>query len=117
MKRSGANSAVRNFLGSEAAGGVLLMLTAALAMIVANINEDLYRVYHDLLHAPIGPTFSSKLGPMSLHLWINDGLMALFLLLVGLEIKRAFVDGRLSHWEVRRLPGHAPAGGRLGPAC
>src|SRR3546814_1942641 len=68
MKRSGANSALRNFLGSEAAGGVLLMLTAALAMIVANINEDLYRVYHDLLHAPIGPTLSSKLGPMSLHL-------------------------------------------------
>src|SRR3546814_8880657 len=65
MKRSGANSALRNFLGSEAAGGVLLMLTAALAMIVANINEDLYRVYHDLLHAPIAPTLSSKLGPMS----------------------------------------------------
>src|SRR3546814_13070569 len=112
MKRSGANSALRNFLGSEAAGGVLLMLTAALAMIVANINEDLYRFYHDLLHAPIGPTLSSQLGPMSLHLWINDGLVAIFLLLVRLEITREFVDGRISTLGRRRLPVIARQDGR-----
>src|SRR3546814_510090 len=41
---------------------------------------------------------------MTLHLWINDGLMAIFFLLVGLEIKRELVDGRLSSWEQRRLP-------------
>src|SRR3546814_7743023 len=96
MKRSGANSALRNFLGSEAAGGVLLMLTAALPMIVANINENLYRVYHDLLHAPIGPTLSRQLGPKSLHLWINDGLMAIFFLLVGLVTHTEFVEDRNS---------------------
>src|SRR3546814_15462910 len=68
MKRSGANSALRNFLGSEAAGGVLLMLTAALAMIVATINADLYSVHHDLLTAPLGTTLSRNLGPMALPL-------------------------------------------------
>src|SRR3546814_18254612 len=93
------------------------MLTAVLAMSVANINEDLYRVYHDLLHAPIGPTRSSKLGPMSLHLWINDGLMAIFFLLVGLEIKREFMDGRLASWSQRRLPFVAAASGTIVPAA
>src|SRR3546814_7840995 len=86
-QRTGAPSALRQFLASEAAGGMLLMGAAALAMLVA--NSPLYDLYHHALHDPIGTTLTSKLGPMSLHLWINDGLMAIFFLLVGLEIKRA----------------------------
>ncbi len=112
--RTGTDSALRNFLKSEAAGGILLMFAAALAMIVA--NSPLYDMYHHFLHELKGPVLSKKLGPMTPHLWINDGLMAIFFLLVGLEIKREFVDGRLNTWERRRLPILAAAAGMVVPA-
>lgn len=95
-------SALKRFLASEAAGGVLLMIAAAAAIVVA--NSPLAEDYYHFLHANAGPALSEKLGPMTPHLWINDGLMAIFFLLVGLEIKRELVDGRLSSWEQRRLP-------------
>lgn len=113
-KRRGGRSALRHFLDSEAAGGLLLMAAAALALIVA--NGPLGEAYRHLLHAETGPVLSPKLGPMNLHLWINDGLMALFFMLVGLEIKREFVDGRLATWEKRRLPVIAAAAGMAVPA-
>lgn len=94
--------ALKRFLASEAAGGVLLMIAATAAVLVA--NSPLADAYHHALHGISGPTLSDKLGPMTPHLWINDGLMAIFFLLVGLEIKRELVDGRLSSWEQRRLP-------------
>ena len=113
-RRKGARSALRHFLASEAAGGLLLVGAAMVAMIVANIG--LYEPYHRLLHAETGPVLSPKLGPMTLHLWINDGLMAVFFLLVGLEIKREFVDGRLATWSQRRLPFIAAGSGMIVPA-
>ena len=109
------SSALRAFLASEAAGGLLLMGAAFLAMIVA--NSPLYDLYHHALHDPIGPVLTPKLGPMTAHLWINDGLMALFFLFVGLEIKREFVDGRLASWSQRRLPFVAAASGMIVPAA
>ena len=115
MKRPGAStSALREFLASEAAGGIILMGTAVLAMIVA--NSPLSETYFHLLHVPTGPVLSEKLGPMTPHLWINDALMAVFFLLVGLEIKREFVDGRLVTWQQRRLPFIAALGGMAVPA-
>jgi Na+:H+ antiporter, NhaA family len=99
-------SMLREFLRSEAAGGLLLMAAAALAMGIAN--------------SPLAPEYfamlNQKIGPLSTLHWINDGLMALFFLLVGLEIKREFVDGHLSTWADRRLPIIAAAAGMAVPA-
>jgi Na+:H+ antiporter, NhaA family len=107
-------SMMRSFLRSEAAGGILLMAAAALAMIVA--NSPLAWTYFHILELETGPELTPKLGPMTVHLWINDGLMAVFFLLVGLEIKREFLDGHLSSWADRTLPMIAAAGGMVVPA-
>ena len=114
FRRSVPASALRRFLESEAAGGLLLMGAAALALVVA--NSGLAEAYRHFLHFETGPVLSPKLGPMSVHLWVNDGLMAVFFLLVGLEIKREFVDGGLSTWERRRLPLIAAGVGMAVPA-
>ncbi|MBZ9953140.1 Na+/H+ antiporter NhaA [Mesorhizobium sp. BR1-1-15] len=99
-------SVLREFLDSEAAGGIMLMVAAALALIVA--NSPLSGTYFAVLHA--------YLGPLSVSHWVNDGLMAVFFLLVGLEIKREMLDGQLSTWPRRVLPGIAAAGGMVVPA-
>ncbi|MER9015888.1 Na+/H+ antiporter NhaA [Mesorhizobium sp. M0898] len=99
-------SMLREFLDSEAAGGLILMAAAALALIVA--NSPLGEAYFSALHA--------YLGALSVSHWINDGLMAVFFLLVGLEIKREMLDGQLSTWPRRVLPGIAAAGGMAAPA-
>jgi Na+:H+ antiporter, NhaA family len=102
----GPRSALRAFLGSEAGGGMLLMAAAAAALAVA--NSPLAPAYRRLIHL--------ELGAMSVQHWINDALMALFFLLVGLEIKREFLGGRLATWERRRLPILAAASGMAVPA-
>lgn len=99
-------TAIRHFLTTEAAGGYVLMAAAALAMIVA--NSSLSEAYFHALHVEIA-------GLSALH-WVNDGLMALFFLLVGLEIKREMIDGEMSSWPLRILPGAAALGGMLVPA-
>ncbi len=112
-----SHSALRDFLQSEAAGGVLLMIAAAAAMIIA--NSALGETYDYWLHKfKVGPEImlGAQLKKFTIHLWINDGLMAIFFFLVGLEIKREFVDGRLSSWEKRRLPFIAALAGMIAPA-
>ncbi len=94
------------FLQSESAGGIILMVTAAVALVVA--NSPLAPAYVDILHREVA-------GLTVLH-WINDGLMAIFFLLVGLEIKREFLVGELSTWPRRLLPAFAAAGGMAVPA-
>jgi NhaA family Na+:H+ antiporter len=93
-------------MASEASGGIVLMVTAAAAMVIAN--------------TALGPTYFAALktyvGPLSVLHWINDALMAVFFLLVGMEIKREFLDGQLSTWPRRILPGVAAAGGMIAPA-
>src|SRR3712207_4430006 len=82
------------------------MAVAVLALLVA--NSPLAAAYFAILNTYV-------LGLSILH-WINDALMAVFFLLVGLEIKREFLDGQLSTWPRRILPGVAAAGGMLAPA-
>ena len=97
---------MRTFLATEAAGGVILIAAAVAAMLVS--NSDLSDAYFDVLKAHV--------GPLSVLHWINDGLMALFFLVVGLEIKREMLDGQLSSWSRRILPGAAAAAGVAMPA-
>ncbi len=99
-------SVLSGFFQSEAAGGLVLIAVAAAALVVA--NSPLSGVYFQILHLQVG-------GLDVLH-WINDGLMALFFLLVGLEIKRELLDGELSTWSRRALPGLAALGGMVAPA-
>ncbi|WP_267396946.1 MULTISPECIES: Na+/H+ antiporter NhaA [unclassified Sphingomonas] len=113
--RRGGWSALRDFLTSEAFGGIVLIVAAVLAMIAANLPATA-RLYVALLDFHTGPTLSPTLGPMSVHLWINDGLMALFFLLVGLEIKRELLEGSLASAERRRLPIIAAIAGMAMPA-
>jgi Na+/H+ antiporter NhaA len=100
-------SLFRRFLDSEAAGGIILMAAALLALIVA--NSPLSELYFAVLKAYV--------GPLNVGHWINDALMAVFFLLVGLEIKREFVEGQLATWPRRILPGLCAAGGMAVPAA
>jgi len=95
-----------SFLASESAGGIVLMGAALAAIIVA--NSPMAPLYFAALH--------SVWGGLSVELWINDGLMAIFFLMVGLEIKREVLAGGLASWGQRALPGFAAAGGMLVPA-
>ena len=99
-------SAIRTALANDAAGGIVLMVAAAAALAIA--NSPWAEGYHAALHL--------YLGPLSLLHWINDGLMVVFFLLVGLEIKREALDGRLRTWPDRVLPGLAAAAGMVAPA-
>src|SRR3546814_11229632 len=85
--------ALRDFLGQESAGGMVLMAAAMLSLVVA--NSSLAQTYFDRLH--------HHLGGLSVLHWINDGMMTLFFLLVGLEIKREMLEGRLARSAGRRV--------------
>ena len=97
---------LRDFIKREAAAGILLMVAAAVALGLA--NSPLSDRYFELQHA--------ELAGLSVLHWINDALMALFFLLVGLEIKREILEGQLSSWAQRALPGAAALGGMVVPA-
>jgi Na+:H+ antiporter, NhaA family len=101
-----ARSTFQRFTESEASGGLVLMVSAALGLVAA--NTALAGSYTELLH--------TKLGGLSVLHWINDGLMALFFLLVGLEIKREILVGELNSWPQRALPCIAALGGMIAPA-
>jgi len=103
VARLGLISTLRPFLSSEASSGILLLLAAALALLVANGPAGAY--YEKLVH--------SQVGSLSVLHWVKDAAMANFFLLVGPEIKREFVNGRVRTWADRRPPIIAAASGMV----
>jgi NhaA family Na+:H+ antiporter len=106
---------IEEFLNLEAAGGLLLMAAAALALILANSPLAVY--YTKLLDLPLQVSIGAFGIAKPLLLWINDGLMAVFFFLVGMELKREVVEGHLSSLRQASLPAFAAVGGMLGPAA
>lgn len=105
---------IKKFSKSEASGGVLLFLGAALAIILA--NTPLRTLYFDVLNTPIVLSFGALHFDESLQEWINDGLMTLFFLMVGLEVKRELFRGNVHSLDHMRLPILGAVGGMLVPA-
>ena len=97
---------IRDFFKMESAGGIILVIAAAIAMFVA--NSPLNEMYQGVLHSYV-------LG-MSVSHWINDGFMAVFFLLIGLEVKRELLEGALKSKETAIFPAIAAVGGMLAPA-
>jgi NhaA family Na+:H+ antiporter len=98
----------------EAASGLLLIAAAVLALVIN--NSSLSWLYNGLLDTPVVAQVGALKIAKPLLLWINDGLMALFFLLIGLEVKREVLDGQLSKPSQIVLPGAAAIGGMVVPA-
>jgi NhaA family Na+:H+ antiporter len=107
-------NALANFLRLESAGGILLVLAAAVAIIMANTPLD--ALYQQFLDLPVEVAVGEVELRKPLLLWVNDGLMAIFFLLVGLEIKREVLEGELSSKDQIVLPAVAALGGFVVPA-
>jgi NhaA family Na+:H+ antiporter len=105
---------ISNFLRLEASGGILLLLAAVLAMLV--VNSPAKELYDALLETPVEIRIGGFQIAKSLLHWINDGLMAIFFFLIGLEVKRELLDGELSEPARVVLPIIAAIGGMAVPA-
>jgi NhaA family Na+:H+ antiporter len=108
-------NAVRDFMRLESAGGLLLLAAAISAMLVA--NSPLANIYDALLETTVAVQVGALSIDKPLLLWVNDGLMAVFFFLVGLEIKREVIEGELSSYSQVVLPGMGALGGMAIPAA
>ncbi len=113
-KKREEKSATARFFASEATGSILLLICTLIALIWANSAWS--SAYFHILEAKIGFTWKESRFALSFGHWINDGLMALFFFVVGLEIKREVLVGELSSWKKAVLPVAAALGGMLLPA-
>ena len=107
--------ALREFLQLETAGGVLLIVCVIIAMLIA--NSPLSGLYAALLDMTVAIQVGALIINKPLLLWVNDGLMAVFFFLIGLEIKREVMEGELSSFDQVILPGMGALGGMLVPAA
>jgi Na+:H+ antiporter, NhaA family len=105
---------ISEFFKLEAAGGIIIVFAAVLALVMK--NSPLSDIYDLILNIPMHIQIGAASIKKPILLWINDGLMAIFFLLVALEIKREFVEGELSSFNRILLPGVAAIGGMLFPA-
>ncbi|MBZ0232965.1 MAG: Na+/H+ antiporter NhaA [Deltaproteobacteria bacterium] len=105
---------IQSILAVEAASGILLMVTTVVALVWA--NSPWASAYEHLWHMPLGLSLGSSVFERSLHFWVNDGLMTIFFLVVGLEIRREIHEGALAGLRLAALPLAAALGGMLVPA-
>lgn len=105
---------IKAFFEFEAAGGIILALAAVAAMIIANSPLNVW--YEGFIHAPVVIQIGDFGIAKDAHHWINDGLMAIFFFLVGLELKREVLVGELSNIKQIILPAAAAVGGMVMPA-
>ncbi len=106
--------ALRDFLKQESAGGIVLIASAVLALLIA--NSPLAPAYFGTLETKLNLSYGAFAINKPLLLWINDGLMAVFFFLIGLEVKREIISGQLSSWDKASLPLVAAIGGMAVPA-
>jgi len=111
MLPANAAQSLRDFLMEESAGGVVLMIAAATALILA--NSPFSAAYASVLNAEVALTVSGAGIEKPALLWINDGLMAVFFFLIGLEVTREVLTGQLSSWRQSSLPLFAALGGMV----
>lgn len=105
---------IDEFIKQESSSGLLLMFTTVLALVLS--NTFMAPLYETFLHIPVEIRVGSLHLDKSLYHWVNDGLMAVFFLLIGLEVKREILEGHLSTVSKIVLPGMAAIGGMLIPA-
>jgi len=106
---------LQSFIRQDSASGILLIISALLAMLL--VNSPLSWLYDGLLSTPVEIRVGALQLAKPLLLWINDGLMAIFFLLIGLEVKREFLEGELSKPDQIILPGLGAIGGMAMPAA
>lgn len=105
---------VSEFLKAESIGGILLIIATLFALVL--VNSPLEDIYHSFLHLHLSISIGDCFLDKSLLHWINDGLMAIFFLVVGLEVKREIIEGNLSSIKQIALPAIGAIGGMLVPA-
>jgi|TARA_B100001059_G_scaffold208130_1_gene220176 NhaA family Na+:H+ antiporter len=105
---------IRSFLKTESASGVLLIIFSLFAIFLA--NSDFANYYYAIKNSYISISFENFQLKETVHHWVNDGLMAIFFLVIGLELKREMINGQLSTFSKILLPGVAAVGGMAFPA-
>ena len=105
---------ISDFISKSTTGGILLLVTTLIAMVWA--NSPWKESYHHFWENELGFYLNGKSYFFNLHMWINDGLMAIFFFVVGLELKREIIGGELSDLKKASLPILAAVGGMIFPA-
>ena len=105
---------IQTFFQSEAVGGILLLLFASMAILFANTSFSEY--YFNFLDTPVSVQFGAFSIAKPLLMWVNDGFMAVFFVLVGMEVKREMLEGSLSSYQQAIFPAIAAIGGMVVPA-
>ncbi|MFQ5432956.1 MAG: Na+/H+ antiporter NhaA [Nitrospinota bacterium] len=105
---------LENFIKKESSSGILLIVVTVLALVLK--NSPLSELYESFLHTSVDVRFGALHIDKTLYHWINDGLMVVFFLLIGIEVKREILEGHLSSLSQVALPGFAAAGGMVFPA-